>query len=199
MKKLLLFILILFSIKSLAQVGIGVSLPLEMLDIDGNLKLRNINTLQSNEKYHTLVVDETGVIKKIKENSDNSYSFNNVKFIIKNVEQDYLQELNTLIPTKDYIVIITGFQFDIVNKAGLISSIDRTKYFHPTNISAKEVSGTWRLSADYPMSGTAGSTNGTWTINTVIINRHLVQSLNVITTNLNGKNTGELKEKPKGL
>lgn len=199
MKKLLIFILILFSIKSLAQVGIGVSLPLEMLDINGNLKLRDINTLQNNEKYHTLVVDETGVIKKIKENNDNSYSFNNVTFIIKNVKLDYLEDLNTLIPTKDYVVIITGFQFDIVNKAGLISSIDRTKYFHPTNISAKEVSGTWRLSADYPMAGTAGSTNGTWTINTVIINRHLVQSLNVITTNLNGSNTGELKEKPKGL
>lgn len=62
MKKLATtFLTVFISIFSFAQVGIGLDTPSKELDINGELRIRNVNTGQHDQ---VLIVDESGVVYK---------------------------------------------------------------------------------------------------------------------------------------
>lgn len=63
MKKLLLFIYVLISSVSLAQVGIGTNNPTSTLDVNGDTRIRTIETQSGNPSF-VLVTDIDGVIQK---------------------------------------------------------------------------------------------------------------------------------------
>lgn len=202
MKKSLLFILILFSIKSFAQIGGNINTPTELLDINGTARLRNVPEIGNNDKkYYTLVADKQGVLKKVTASKDNSYAFTTITFRIENVNKDWISNFDTKIPVDDYVVIITGFNFIISANTALQSHIEGT--FQPTNIylfaQIKNNVNTWRISADYPSAATQDGTNGTWEITTLVISKTLIKDFGNFSVNLKGSSVGSLNSKPQGL
>lgn len=62
--KIILLLMILISIIINSQVGINTTTPTETLDVNGTLRIRNIN--ENNCVEWILVADNSGVIKKMK-------------------------------------------------------------------------------------------------------------------------------------
>jgi invasion protein IalB len=80
--------------------------------------------------------------------------------------------------------------------------------FDPLNVFAFKAAGTWHLSADYrdanakltnAPDGPGNNYNGTWTINCLVINNSLVQSLANVSQDLGGSNSGAAAAPPAGL
>lgn len=105
------------------------------------------------------------------------------KYILSNVNGDWVEDFNTNIPTSKYTVLHVGSGFNkTLNKPNVGD-------FCPTNSYVYEKGGTWRIYADFPKC-TAAVGNGEWIIYTLIISKDKVSINSTIEKNLGGGNSG---------
>jgi hypothetical protein len=141
-----------------------------------------------------LAVDNaTGEIYKVGSSTDaNAKPLSYVTYTISNVNGDWISDYNTKIPSNKYTVVVVGYSF----------STTLTLYYNsvpPVNVISFVNNGYWYLTADYKNSGTSDSSNGTWTINCLVLNNSMTSVLAAQTANLNGFSGGSATTMPVGL
>ena len=165
------------------RVGIGTVSPTTTLDVEGNLRIGTAVSSSASSNVATLVRDNTtGEIKVASSSTGNTSNITYVRYVLSNIQQDWVDDFNTNIPTSQYTVVVVGSNFNL-------PAITATQGdYNPLNINAFRSGGTWRLKADY--SGGSTATSGTWTIYCLVINNSIVKSLPDVTANLGGLNSG---------
>ncbi|WP_131329571.1 hypothetical protein [Chryseobacterium piperi] len=181
------------------NVGIGM-IPTKAPNSSSPSKLY-VNTVATapNDGVATLVRNETtGEIMAVRA-GNNTRSFSTLTYQLNNVSDDWVNNFDTKISSTNYTVIITGLIFGGSEQAkGLKSGVSGSTY-NPLNFRAFIEGGTWRLYADYDGGGTAARINGNWTINVLVINNTLINTLPTQTYNLNGNINGSATSAPAGL
>ncbi|MDR6404127.1 MULTISPECIES: hypothetical protein [Chryseobacterium] len=197
----------------------GSGLPLNLNSNGGDVGIgmipkSNVNTSKSSKLYlntastapssgvATLVRDEaTGEVMAVRV-GNNARSFTNLTYEINNVEGDWLQDFDTKISASKYTVIITGLKFGgRIEAKGLRvgEGVPANSTYNPLNFNATPINGTWRLSADYDGGNPPSGINGNWTINVLVINNSLINTLPTETFDLNTSRTGTATSAPFGL
>ena len=179
------------------KVGIGTNTPAARLNVSGDgtnppIKIDNTINQPGTGSYAYLTIDNT--TGNVYKGTQASQAFYYQKYILTNVNFDWVQDFNTRIPTANYTLVIVGTSF---NKGLSVADTDNTKdVFYAQNVFAYPSAGTWRISADFPIASTSDSSNGTWTIHTMILSNNQVVSNSDITVNLAGSNTGAATASP---
>ncbi len=175
------------------NVGIGITDPTAKLEINGNLKIGTVVSSAGSSDVSTLVRDNiTGEVKVATSSTGNSATINYVKYVLSNVNKDWVDNFNTNISTSQYTMVVVGSSFDQQALRTTVSGAD----YNPLNVVAYQSGGTWRLRADY--SGGDSANNGTWTLYCLVINNSTVKILPDVTSNLGGTNSGSAAS-PSGL
>ncbi|MDR2835782.1 MAG: hypothetical protein LBV69_06240 [Bacteroidales bacterium] len=120
-------------------------------------------------------------------------SFYEINYQLNNVEGDWVNDFNTLIPIDNYTLIITGFKF-IFNSADtgtnehlLKSPVDKGSPV--TNVYAFKSGGTWHISADFYDVAPWSGRNGSWQINCLAAKNTMVIPIGTISVQFNGTNS----------
>jgi len=197
--KLVLGFLCFISLNCLAQVGINTDTPSATLDVNGNVKVRNISTVTgAGANLSDLVIDKaTKEIKMLQSSSGNTFAMNYITYHLNNTDKDYVKNFDTRIPTSDYTLVIVGNHF--TKSLKMASGLSYPGVFSPANVYSFGEGGTWRISADYHDGGTQDEQNGDWAVYCLVINRTMLIRLSDITTNMNGSQTGSAGSYPAGL
>ncbi|PWN58170.1 hypothetical protein [Chryseobacterium viscerum] len=173
------------------RIGIGTNSPAQKLDVNGKLRIGTVSSTSASS-VSTLVRDNSTGEVMVAGTSTNTKPLNYVKYVISNVNKDWISDFNTNISSTDYTVVVVGSSFS----EQFISSLTANTY-NPVNVNAVVgTGGSWRLTADY--NGGASANNGTWTIYCLILNNSQVKTLSDVTANLGGANTGSAAA-PSGL
>ena len=172
------------------RIGIGTNSPAQKLDVNGKLRIGTVNSTSSSS-VSTLVRDDSTGEVMVAGTSNNNKPLNYIKYVISNVDRDWISNFNTNISTTSYTLVVVGSSFSeqILNSSTAGS-------YNPVNVNAFASGGTWRLTADY--SGGGSANNGTWTIYCLVLNNSQVKSLLDVTANLGGTNIGSAPS-PSGL
>ncbi|WP_312172971.1 hypothetical protein [Chryseobacterium sp.] len=174
------------------RVGVGTTSPTTTLDVNGNVRIGTAVSSAGGTGVATLVRDNTtGEVKVVSSSSGNTANITYVRYVLSNVNQDWVSNFNTNIPTSQYTVVVVGSSFSLTSISSGGSGI-----YNPLILQAYQSGGTWRLEADY-LGGTTTS-NGTWTIYCLVINNSIVKTLPDVTANLGGLNSGSASI-PSGL
>ncbi|GAA5087328.1 hypothetical protein GCM10023210_10040 [Chryseobacterium ginsengisoli] len=182
-------------ITSAGNVGVGITNPSTKLDINGNLRIGTASPTSGSTNVSTLVRDNTtGEIKVSQSSTGNTANITFVTYTLSNVNKDWVASFNTNIPTNQYTVVVVGNSF---NKQSLSNTTGSGTY-NPLNVQAMITGSTWSLYADYNGGTTADGSNGTWTINCMIINNSITKTLSGVSADLGGTNTGSASI-PSGL
>jgi len=195
--KLCLSFLCFLSLSCFSQVGINTDTPDATLDVNGNVKLRVINTTTGNtNSISPLVMDDvTKEIKVIRSSSGNTFSINYLVYHLRNVNKDWVSDFNTKISTSDYTLVVVGSSFDKNLKLPLTVDCD----YSPINVYAFQSGGTWHINADYMDSTTERGENGTWKVYCLAINNSILKRLPSVSKNMNGSQNGSAASPPAGL
>jgi len=191
MVKLKIFIpfLFLLSLTCFSQVGINTNTPEATLDINGNLKIRNI-TVSDNSNVSSLVIDtNTKEVKVL--SSGNTAPISCLTYQLNSVDGDLVSNFNTNIKTSEFSLILVG---SIYNSGWLYPY--ETGVYGPKNAYAYKENGTWRLYADYYTA--YDGDNADWTIYCLAINKSIVKELPTISVQMNGNEIGSANS-PAGL
>jgi len=165
------------------RIGIGTNSPAQQLDVNGKVRIGTVSSTSSSS-VSTLVRDNSTGEVMVAGTATNNKAFSYVKYVISNVNKDWISDFNTNISTANYTVVVVGSSF---SDPGLTSNVAGSTY-NPVNVNAFTSGGTWRLTADF--NGGSSSTNGTWTIYCLILNNSQVKTLSDVTANLGGASTG---------
>lgn len=166
-----------------AQVGIGTTTPTQELDVNGSVNVENQLFIKGSDAVNTgenisilgISTAPDGEVKEI----DNPI-FNFMTYTFTNVDEDQITNFNTLIPADQYTLAIIGHIFndalEVVNDS-----------FGATNVRAFVENGTWRITADHPVSGTIGNVSGTWIIDcmAVLTTGGITNNVGVISQDMN--------------
>ncbi|NML59386.1 hypothetical protein [Chryseobacterium cheonjiense] len=122
------------------QMGLGTSSPANKLDINGDginnpVRIRNVLSEAINEQNFNLVLNANGEIKKSQRSSTPMYF---QKYILSNVNADWVENYDTKIPSNKYTLVVVGANFPYTLSAA-----------GGTTIEAYILGGTWRLRADF--------------------------------------------------
>ena len=172
------------------RIGVGTNSPAQKLDVNGKLRIGTVSSTSSSA-VSTLVRDDSTGEVMVAGTSTNTKPFNYVKYVISNVNKDWISDFNTNISTTNYTVVVVGSSFS----EQFLTSTNANTY-NPVNVNAFISGGTWRLTADY--SGGGSTNNGTWTIYCLVLNNSQVKSLSDVTANLGGTTAGSAPA-PSGL
>ena len=180
------------------NVGIGMNDPLNKLVVRGNgtnppLQLENLLSQPATGNYNGLSVDASGQIYKSPQAESPFYS---QRYILNNVNLDWVDNFNTQIPTSKYMLVVIGFSYDTMLMIDNFTAYNVRNNFGPANVYARESAGTWRLTADYYEAETPGGANGSWTINTLIMDKSKVVKISDVTVDLAGSNSGAASVSP---
>jgi len=136
----------------------------------------------NNEQNFNLVIDANGEIKKSQRSSTPMYF---QKYILSNVNGDWVENYDTKILSSKYTLVVVGANFPhTLNSAG------------GTTIEAYVLGGTWRLRADFFGTTTSPLINGTWTISTLILDNSQLTINTNVSQNLGGSNSGSASTSP---
>ncbi|MCT2406051.1 hypothetical protein NZD88_00605 [Chryseobacterium antibioticum] len=186
-----------FVVTSAGRVGIGTINPTAQLQTTGNMILGTSAATGGTTGYSTVVRNNaTGELRIASSGSGNTFMFNSIIFQLNNVNGDYINDFNSNINSAQYTLIVIGSSFNLPIGVGLSNSNSGT--FSPKNVYAFEYQGTWHLSADYRGANTADASNGSWTINCLVINNTFLNNLGTITAGLGGSSNGSAPS-PSGL
>jgi hypothetical protein len=184
------------------DVGIGM-IPRSAVNDSKSSKLylNTVSTAPSNGVATLVRNESTGEVMAVRA-GNNTRSFSNLTYQINNVDGDWLKDFDTKIPSSNYTVIITGLKFGgPVEAKGLRVgvAVPANSTYNPLNFNATAIDGTWRLSADYDGGNPPLGVNGNWTINVLVINNSLINTLSTQTYNLNSSTIGAATSVPAGL
>ncbi|SEH32487.1 hypothetical protein [Chryseobacterium culicis] len=165
------------------RIGVGTNAPTQKLDVNGKVRIGTASRTTSSS-VSTLVRDDSTGEVMVAGTVTNNKPLNYVKYIIRNVNKDWINDFNTSISSADYTVVVVGSSF---SEYDIYSSTPGT--YNPFNVNAFIGNdGAWRLTADYL--GGAPPNNGTWTIYCLVINNSQVKTLSDVTADLGGSNAG---------
>jgi len=186
-----------FVVTSTGRVGIGMIAPTAQLQTTGNMILGTSEITSGNMGYGTVVRNNTtGELRIASSDTGNTFMFNSITFQLNNVSGDFINDFNSNINATQYTMIVVGSSFISSTGAGLSNANSGT--FSPKNVYAFEYQGTWRLSADYRGANTEDASDGSWTINCLVINNTFLNNLGTITAGLGGSSNGSAPT-PTGL
>jgi len=192
---------------NLGNHSAAMALAMNNLDINNvkNLDVKGTSTLTNKVYVKTTTIapasgvsqlaidNSTGEIYKVGSTTDaNAKPLSYVTYTISNVNGDWISDYNTKIPSDKYTVVVVGYSF----------STTLTLYYNsvpPVNVISFVYNGNWYLTADYKNSGTSDNSNGTWTINCLVLNNSMTSVLAPQTANLNGGTGGTASSMPVGL
>lgn len=127
-----------------------------------------------------------GTWKPIQNKSPLEGQFYYQRYLLNNVEGDWIEDFNTNIDAEKFTVIHVGSAFN--------RTLDKPNsgiggYSCPSNTYVYKKEGTWRIFADYRNCTSIGG-NGNWVHHVLIINNSQIISNGDISKNLNGQRTG---------
>ena len=171
-------ILMAFPSQHFSQVGINTTEPRTALEIggdvniDGNLRVNEINGIIDGQEATFLIQNETDYFKEINAAGDGMAIAYFQEYRISNMDGDWVDALNINIPANKYAVIIISAYFD----QGLQMSGGGVENNFSIPFASSYVSGgTWFIKADYPSAHP--STPGEWVVNTLIITKSFSKEL----------------------
>lgn len=196
------------TITNVGNVGINTTTPSTKLHIDNgttNGAIRIVDGTQGVNKV--LTSDDNGVGKWVSLKNQ----FTMARYIIRNVNADWLSNFDTKVNSTDFAMQITNAVFFIPQtgnanepdsglrmhtssngNAGSVKTYFAAQYSYAT-----AQSGTWRLMADFKNSGTekrnvndGSEPNGTWVFDVLIMDKRFVNDAGVQDINLNGSANG---------
>ncbi|WP_343643796.1 hypothetical protein [Chryseobacterium sp.] len=179
-------------IRDNGTVGIGTLNPTEKLRIAGDgvtspLGITNLVNGPTGNDYYNLIINNTdGKVYKSKIAASEEVPFYYQRYLLSNVNGDWIENFNTNIPTSKYTVTVVGSTFDRVMSKP-ISSIGGD--FCSSNSHAYKSGNTWRLYADHKNCTTTFG-NGQWIITVLIVSNKMIKSNNDITKDLGGSENG---------
>lgn len=190
------------------RIGIGTKAPTQELDIEGKLRIGKIEKTSSASVSSLVRDDHTGEIK-VAGTVKNNKPINYIKYVLKNVYGDWVDNFNTKIPVKDYTLVVVGSSFsEPFMKSETVNHPDTYNSFNVNAFKDGTVGHeTWRLTADYTggapenktVNGVEVVVNGTWTIYCLAINNSQVKVHDDLEEDLEGSNVGESATVPQGL
>nr|WP_315034690.1 hypothetical protein [uncultured Chryseobacterium sp.] len=180
------------------RVGIGTLTPARTLQVNGDgnnpvVRVGNMISQPSTGSYFRLTVDDNGDLYK---SSQVSAPFYYQVYNLNNVQQDWISNFDTKVPSNKYTMVMVGNSFNSLLAVANGSYPPGFSYSGPSNVAAFQSGGTWRLSADYSQASTNGGVNGNWTIYTLIIDNSQVNTKPALTFNLGGSSTGSAGASP---
>lgn len=190
-------------VKTDGKVGVGMTNPAYMLDVNGTSKFNGSLFLNSIspaplDNVSSLVRDiSTGQVYAVASSTGNTKPFNYVKYSIT-PKTDWLVDFNTNIPVNDYTVVVVGSALNLPTNTGMGMTYAGT--FSSQQVLAFQNNGTWRLKADYVMGDPwPYGITGTWDIYCLVINNSILSVLTDQSYNLNGNSVGTASTAPTGL
>lgn len=213
MKKNLLLIALSFSTAALAQVGIGVTSPVEKLEVAGNALLDQSVTIDpidyvNNPSGFTIIgtdpasSGEGGKVLSV----ETLYTPLIVQpYSITNIYRDDLNNVNLNIPTDKYFVTIANFEAIPASGNNGIYSPVASPDPNTTNrgrfvIRAFESNNTWHVNIGYPVLNTENTTDRyTYNFDIIIYSKRFFKNLGTINVDFNGNNNATAASAPDGI
>ena len=199
-QKLLAFVLLLFvaTITAQTRVGVKTNTPRKTLEVNGStkitgdLKIGTINDISNTDTYTFLMQESSNKIKAL--DAANATVGNSLgyfmKYRVKNVQGDWLSDLDTGINKTNFTVFVVSSRFEKVKNTDPDIRIIAAKGFSPPFVTAFISGTTWHLKADYPSIDTKNGQDGVWNIKILIISKDLLKTLLPENPNMSGASTG---------
>lgn len=213
MKKNLLFIAVLFSALSAAQVGIGTNNPTEKLEVAGDVilgqsvKINPTDYANNSSGFTILGTDPSsstvgGQVLSV----ENLYTPLIVQpYSISNIYRDDLNDIDLNIPTDKYFITIANFEaIPSSGNSGIYSPID-TNTPNSTSrghfvLNIFESNNTWHVNIGYPTLNTQNTTDRyTYNFDIIIYSKRFYKNLGTISVNFGGSNTAAAAAAPSGI
>lgn len=185
----LFFCILFLSFNGIAQVGINTTNPRTTLEvagdvnIDGAINVDVINAVQDGEEGYLLTQTQTDYIRELSSAGQGNALAYFQEYVLINVDKDWVADFNTNVDATKYGMIVISAFFN----RGLEMGPDSN--FTIPAVSSFVVGGTWRIRADYPSA--ASTSNGIWTIKTLIITKNISKEFPLQTVVMDGKTTEE--------
>ncbi len=212
MKKNFLFIFLLLSGLSLAQVGIGTQTPTEKLQVAGSVAIGQSVTIDP-----TAYVNNTSGFTILGTDPLSSTVGGKVLAIetlytplivqpysISNIYRDDLNDINLNIPNDKYFITIANFEaIPSSGNNGIYSPManpdSNTNRGHFT-IKVFESGQSWHVNIGYPTLNTQNTTDRyTYNFDIIIYSKRFFKNLGTINVDFNGSNNGSATAAPSGI
>lgn len=214
MKKRISFLIMLWSIFTFAQIGIGVENPTELLEVDGTTVISDKFYVDGLDDYSG-TVDDFHLIAINPESDDFDGSiiefYGNQEIMpiiiqpyeIQNIYRDDLNNLDLKISTDRYVISISNFEaIPSAGNQGLYktsgnNSSSSSRTYGNFVIRTFEQSGTWRVNIGSPTANTRNTSDRyTYKFDIVLFPKRFFKNLGNIPYNLNGSNSGQASAAP---
>lgn len=212
MKKNFLFIFLLWSALSIAQVGIGVASPVEKLEVAGSMSVGQSVTIDptvyvNNASGFTILGTDPlsntvgGEVLSV----ETLYTPLIVQpYSVSNIYRDDLNDLNLNIPTDKYFITIANFEaIPSAGNNGIYSPVanpeSNTNRGHFT-IRVFESGSNWHVNIGYPTLDTQNTTDRyTYNFDIIIYSKRFYKNLGTINVDFNGSNNASATAPPSGI
>ena len=188
------------------QVGVGTLNPQAELDINGSLLVREefnigaLSTVKSNDENFRLLTrlknsSPVGEITVLNVDSLTVAPINVVNYKFENINSDNLTDVDLQYDANKYIVGIANFRYvgDAVQKTASGSTTSIGAFVTRAFI----LNGTWHIEIRNRFLDLTNIDTGiTYYVTLIIYDKSYFRNMPVITTNLNGSNTGEASSIP---
>ncbi|WP_294287143.1 hypothetical protein [uncultured Chryseobacterium sp.] len=212
MKKNFLFISLLFSALSMAQVGIGVQSPVERLEVAGSMTVDQSVTIDptvyvNNASGFTILATDplSNTVGGEVLSTETIYTPLIVQpYSISNIYRDDLNDVNLNIPTDKYFITIANFEaIPSSGNNGIYSPIvtpDSDTNRGRFNIRVFESGQNWHVNIGYPVLNTQNTTDRyTYNFDIIIYSKRFFKNLGTINVDFNGANNASAASAPSGI
>lgn len=212
MKKYILFLALFSATRYFAQVGIGITSPVEKLEVAGSVAIGQSVTINPTDYVNNpagFAILGTDPLSSIVGGEvlsvENLYTPLTVQpYSITNIYSDDLNDLNLNIPTDKYFVKIANFEA-VPNSgntgiyspvAGPVTNTNRG-YF---TLRIFESGTNWHLNIAYPTLNTENiSDRYNYNFDIIIYSKRFYKDLGIVTYDLHGSNSGTAPAAPSGI
>ena len=213
---------------SFSQVGIGVTNPTQMLEVDGGhiyvgddfYIMNSIGSYSGDDTgFHIIAADPNSQSKGEPLNGELIEFYGNQELLpitiqayeIKNVRYHKLQDLNLQIPSDKYVISLSNFEaIPSSGNLGLYRVSRNTSGFFNTFqnftysnfvIETSEVGNNWHVRIEAPNVSLSHNTSWTYTykFDIIIFPKRFFKNLGNLQYNLNGSKNGAAPSAPSGL
>lgn len=212
MKKSILFIALSFSLLFSAQIGIGITSPVEKLEVSGSTAVEQSVTIDpvdyvNNAAGFTILGTDpqSAVVNGKVLSVENLFTPLTVQpYSVTNIYRDDLTDLNLNIPTDKYFITIANFEaIPSSGNNGIYSPLadpdSDTNRGHFT-LRVFESGPDWHLNIAYPTLDTQNTTDRyTYNFDIIIYSKRFYKNLGTINVDFNGSNVGSAAAAPNGI
>ena len=212
MTKYILILALLSAARYQSQVGIGVTSPVEKLEVAGSVAIGQLVTIDptnyvNNPAGFTILGTDplSSVVGGEVLSVENLYTPLTVQpYSITNIYRDDLNDLNLNIPTDKYFVTIANFEaIPSSGNNGIYSPVANP--VTTTNrghfiLRVFESGPNWHLNIAYPTLNTQNTTDRyNYNFDIIIYSKRFYKNLGIVTYDLQGSNSGTAPAAPSGI